>query len=162
MITLRPLERDEANARIVAWHRHHKPVQCHKFAVGAFVNSELVGVAIVGRPSAPALQDGITFELTRLATPANAVPHVASKLIAACWRSANAIGVTRMVSYTRADEKGTCYLAAGWKPVKNVRAEEWTHGNKLTRWLPGLYTPSTEVVDRIRWEVRSPDRPKGN
>jgi hypothetical protein len=137
------------------WHRHHKPVVGHMFSIGAYVDAKIAGVAIVGRPVAPALQDGATLELTRLATPPEAIKHVASKLIAACWRAARAMGVVRMVSYTRADELGTCYRAAGWEPVANVEGRPWTGGNKRGRWLPGLYEPSTEIIDRIRWEVRA-------
>lgn len=29
----------------------------------------------------------------------------------------------------------------------------WDGGNKADRWLPGLYVPTTEIVDRVRWEV---------
>jgi len=65
------------------------------------------------------------------------------------------MGVRRMVSYTRADEHGTCYRAAGWKPVATVDGRGWTTGNKAARWLPGLYEPTTEIVDRMRWEIAS-------
>jgi len=156
VIELRPLSLKETNTRVSEWHRHHKPVRGHKFAVGAFVGGEIAGVAIVGRPSARALDDGLTFELTRLATPENAVPHVASKLIAACWRAARAMGVRKMVSYTRADEPGTCYRAAGWEPVAKVNGREWpgeaTDQKRARLFLPGFRKQATEVVDRIRWE----------
>lgn len=33
-----------------------------------------------------------------------------------------------------------------------VVADTHDHGNRKTRWLPGLYLPSTEIVDRVRWE----------
>lgn len=55
---------------------------------------------------------------------------------------------------TRKDEDGTCYKAAGWVPVAEVEGRPWTGGNKGQRWLPGLYEPTTEIVDRIRWEKR--------
>jgi hypothetical protein len=152
-IILRPLTLAAANAQVTAWHRHHHRDTGHLFSVGAFVDGKIVGVAMVGRPKAPALQDGVTYELTRLATPPNAIPHVASKLIAACWRAARAIGVRRMVSYTRIDEEGTCYRAAGWTPVAAVKGRPWDSGNKADRWLPGLYEPTTEIIDRVRWEV---------
>lgn len=153
MINLRPLSLKEANDKVCEWHRHHKPVVGHRFSIGATVDGEIVGVAIVGRPVSPKLDDGYTFELTRLATPPDAVPHVASKLIAACWRAARAMGVKRMVSYTRADEDGTCYRAAGWEATAKTTGRPWTMGNKSLRWLPGLYVPTTEIIDRTRWEV---------
>lgn len=120
-----------------------------------------MGVAVVGRPSAPALQNGVTFEVTRSATrgddPAAKVgghaSSVASRLLGACWAASRALGVRRLVSYTRFDEAGTSYRAAGWHRVVEVEGREWTGGNKSLRWLPGLYAPTTEVVDRVRWEI---------
>lgn len=152
-IGLQPLTRDGANELVTRWHRHHKPVRSHRFAIGALVEGQPVGAAIVGNPRAPALQNGaiITFEVLRLVT--DKTPHAASRLLGACWRSAAAMGVQRLVSYTRVDEFGTCYRAAGWLPVARVDAEDWNHGNKAGRWLPGLYEPTTERIDRIRWEI---------
>jgi hypothetical protein len=150
-LELRPMTRDQANELVSRWHAHHKRVVGHCFAIGCYRDGEPCGAVIVGRPSAPMLQDGRTFEVTRLVT--DRTPHVASKLLGAAWRAARAMGVWRMVSYTRADEPGTCYLAAGWRPVAQVDGRAWTTGNKADRWLPGLYTPSTEMVARTRWEV---------
>lgn len=71
----------------------------------------------------------------------------------AAWRCAEAQGVHRLISYTRVDEPGTCYRAAGWVAVALVDGREWDTGNKADRWLPGLYQPTTETVDRVRWEI---------
>lgn len=151
MIELRPLSRDQANALVLLWHRHHKPVRVARFCIGAFASGEAVGAVIVGNPKAQALQDGVTFEVVRLVT--NGYRNAASRLLGAAWAAARAMGVRRMISYTRVDERGTCYRAAGWKDVALVRGEGWDHGNKALRWLPGLYEPTTEIVDRVRWEV---------
>lgn len=152
MIELRPLSLAVANDAIRRWHRHHKPVRAHRFAIGACVAGELVGAVIVGNPVARQLaRDPLVAEVTRLVTNGE-VPHVASRLLGAAWRAAHAMGVTRMVSYTREDEPGTCYRAAGWIPVAEVRGREWAGVNKPGRWLPGLYSPATEIVDRMRWE----------
>ena len=151
MIELRPVTRDEANRVVAAWHSHHKPVRSHRFAIGAYVEGECVGVVIVASPVARLLNDGTTFEVVRLCT--NGHRNAASRLLGAAWRAAKAMGVKRMVSYTREDEPGTCYVAAGWSPVAKTKAEGWNHGNKAMRWLPGLYEPTTEIVRRVRWEV---------
>lgn len=153
MISLRPLTRDQANAAVRSWHRHHKPVRSHRFAIGAEVDGVLAGVVIVGSPVARGLDDGFTCEVTRLATPEGAVPHVASRLLGAARRAALAMGFRRLVSYTRSDEPGTCYRAAGWRPVAKVDGREWSGSNKPGRWLPGIYEPTTEIVDRVRWEA---------
>ena len=36
----RPLTRDKANELVKLWHRHHKPVQGYRFAIGAEVGRE--------------------------------------------------------------------------------------------------------------------------
>lgn len=150
MIDVRPVTLKEANRVIAAWHSHHCPVRGHKFSICAWTH-ELVGVIIVGRPVAQALDDGLTFEVTRLCTAG--YPNAASRLLGAAWRASRAMGVRRLVSYTRADEAGTSYRAAGWREVAAVDGRPWTGGNKSERWLPGLYQATTEVVDRVRWEV---------
>lgn len=157
MIDVRPTSLAEANAVVARWHSHHRPVRGHKFSLVAEVQEHaeaptlLVGVAIIGRPVAQALDNGRTYEVTRLCT--NGHPNAASRLLGAAWRAAKAMGVLRMVSYTRSDEDGTSYKAAGWRRVAEVEGRPWCTGNKADRWLPGLYVPTTEVVDRVRWEV---------
>ena len=152
MIEVRPITRDAANKAVSAWHRHHKPVRSHRFAIAAYVDDALRGAVIVGNPVAPALaRDLLCCEVTRLVS--DGTPHVASRLLGAAWRAARAMGYRKMVSYTRADEDGTCYRAAGWLPVATVEGREWAGVNKPQRWLPGVYVPTTEIVDRTRWEV---------
>jgi hypothetical protein len=125
--------------------------------VGAFVGDELVGVAVVERPKAAALCNGVTFELSRVACPGReAAPHslgAACALSRGAWKAMAAIGARRLVSYTRTDEPGAAYAAAGYVATALVEGREWTSGNKASRWLPGLYEPSTEIVDRVRWEI---------
>lgn len=155
-IALRPASRDESNELVRRWHRHHRPVKGHKWSIAAEVDGEVVGAVIVGRPVAQALDDGRTYEIVRLVTDGHR--DVASKLIAAAWRAARAMGVKRMVSYTRVDEEGTCYRAAGWQPVAKVKGREWTHRRRAgsrgsAQYLPGLFEPATETVDRVRWEI---------
>lgn len=157
-MTLRPINRDEANAVIAAFHRHHKPIRQMRFAVAAIDDRGGVrGVAVVEWPKAAALCDGLTFEISRIATPNRArctrPDSACSMLAAACWRSLRALGARRLVTYTRADESGASYRAAGFVAVARVSGREWDGVNKPGRWLPGLYEPSTEVVDRVRWEI---------
>ena len=45
------VELSEANAFVEKLHRHHKKVQGHRFSIGAKLNGELVGVAIVSGSS---------------------------------------------------------------------------------------------------------------
>jgi hypothetical protein len=94
---------------------------------------------------AQGLDDGATWEVTRLAVGPAAPRYAAGRVM-------DAAGITLQVSYTRVDEAGTCYKAAGWTPVAYVEGREHTTGNRALRWLPGLYEPSTEIIDRVRWE----------
>jgi len=152
VIELRHLPRDAANEVITRWHRHHKPVRSHYWATGAWVDDELLGVVIVGRPVARALCNGKTAEVVRLACRGGD-SNVGSRLLGSAYRAARAMGFTRLVSYTRQDEPGTVYRAAGWHPCARVKGRAHAGGNRPGRWLPGLYEPSTEIVDRIRWEI---------
>jgi hypothetical protein len=145
----------QANQAILDWHRHHKPVLAARLAVGAYVAAELQGVAVVENPRAAPLNDGKTWEVTRLSVREDAEKNVASRLLGACWRASKALGIERLVSYTRADESGHSYLASGWTRAATVKGREWNTGNKRTRWLPGMYEPSTEMIDRVRWEIRN-------
>lgn len=156
------LSLDKAQAMVIEHHRHHRKPRGHLFSIGVMgpesptsLREVLLGAVIVGRPVAQGLQDGVTWEVTRLAcTGHENARHAASKLLAAAATSSFARGIARLVSYTRKDEDGTCYRAAGWIEVAEVKARGWDSGNKEQRWLPGLYEPTTEIVDRIRWEKR--------
>ncbi len=155
-IKLYPLSKKQGDKMIRDWHSHHKPPQGWKFGIGARVASgQDLGCVFIGRPSAPALDNGFVWEVTRLCTQGNeADKNLASLLLGAAWNASWPQGVYLLVSYTRVDEDGTCYKAAGWSPQGTTRARGWDTGNKGTRGLPGLYEPTTEIVDRVRWDKR--------
>lgn len=159
-IRLVPVTLKEANRLVAEWHSHHKPVIGHKFSIGATVDDEKAGAVIVSRPVAQALDDGNTLEVTRLCCrgveEGAENRNVASKLLGAATKCAELMGMWLVISYTRVDEDGICYKAAGWVPVAECEGRGWTSGNKANRWLPGFYEPSTEIVDRVRWEWRPP------
>jgi len=157
---LRPVTLREAKAAITRWHRHHHPRRGLRWAVGAELDDRLVGVAVVGNPSAPTFQrDPRILEVTRVAIdPAAAPPlNIASRLYGACWRAAKALGCTRLVTYTRLDEPGTSLRAASWVPTAiTPTAPNDPGGNRALRYLPGLnLSHTTEQIPRIRWEPAS-------
>jgi hypothetical protein len=151
-IVLKPLSLKEANTLVKKWHSHHNASVGHKFSIGALKNDQIVGAVIVGRPVSSGYDDGYTFEVIRLVT--NGENNVASRLLGAAWRASKAMGVKRLVSYTRIDEKGTSFKAAGFEITGKIKGRAWKYGNKELRWLPGLYTPTTKIIDRIRWELK--------
>jgi len=67
-LQLKPLTLRQANDHVAVLHRHHKPCRGHRFSLGAYSGDELVGVCIVGRPVARALDPYAVAEVTRLCT----------------------------------------------------------------------------------------------
>lgn len=116
----------------------------------------MVAALVLEVPKACALAAQGAWEVTRLAVGPAAPKCTASLLLGAAWRCASACGSRRLVSYTRQDEEGACYRAAGWVAVATVAPQSWedSHaaaGKTLT--MPGIREPSTEVVARVRWEI---------
>lgn len=114
----RPLTLAQANGLVAFWHRHHKPVQGHRFSIGAYVEihnfiEEDVGVVIVGRPVARAVDQYRIAEVTRLAT--DGTKNVCSFLYARAAQAAKAMGFQSIQTYTLASEPGTSLRAAGWE-----------------------------------------------
>ncbi len=120
-----PITRDEARAYVLAHHRHHKFPAGYKFAIGARKNDELVGVVLVGRPTARMLQasEPFTAEVTRLCSAGER--NVCSFLYAAARRTAFAMGYTRIVTYILVSEPGTSLKASGWTFVKVTGGGSW-------------------------------------
>lgn len=140
-----PCELDEANCFVKRHHRHHGKVVGHKFSLAVVDETEMVrGVAIVGRPVARMLDDGLTLEVNRLAT--DGCPNACSALYGACWRAAKALGYRRLVTYILDTEPGTSLTAAGWKCIGQAGGGSWS-------------VPSRPRVDKhplqgkFRWEV---------
>jgi hypothetical protein len=81
-LAILPCDLAEANAFVLRHHRHHKPVVGHKFSLAVSDGETIRGVAIVGRPVARMLQDGLTLEVTRVAT--DGAKNACSALYGAC------------------------------------------------------------------------------
>ena len=141
-----PVNRDQAFAFIAAWHRHHPPPVANVWAVGVAAGGVLVGVATCGRPVARAYQDGLTVEVTRVAT--DGTRNACSALYGACWRAAKAMGYARAITYTQDGETGASLRAAGWlHAATRQRRAGWD--------TPGRRRDNTgyESVDRHLWVI---------
>jgi hypothetical protein len=148
-----PLGRDPANAKVKEWHRHHKAVVGYKFALGVEFGNALVGIAIVGRPVSRMLDDGLTLEVTRVATTGTF--NACSKLYASCAAAAKGMGVCDLITYTLPDEGGASLRAAGWTDEGVAGGGSWSRSKrkrvdkapivKKNRWRKGLNPrPPTE------------------
>ena len=149
-LVITPLPLDEANAFVARHHRHHGPVRGYKFALAvSIVDGPICGVAIVGRPVARVLDDGLTLEVTRVAT--DGTRNAASMLYGACRRAAFALGYRRLVTYTLPSERGSSLRASGWRVIGEAGGGSWS-------------CPSRPRVDKhptqpkIRWEFHADPR----
>lgn len=130
-MTIIPLDLAEANAFVDTHHRHHGRVVGHKFSIGASVGDEVVGVAIVGRPVARPLDDGLTLEVVRCCT--DGTRNACSALYGAAWRATKALGFRKLITYTLASEGGASLRAAGWRIVGEVRGRSWNTPEQAAR-----------------------------
>lgn len=150
MLRIVPVTLDQANAYVVRLHRH-KPeaLPGHSFAIGVACRDGLLrGVAIVGNPSAPALQDGVLAEIRRVCT--DGTPNACSMLYGAARRAARAMGRRPVITYTLATENGASLRAAGFRVDKanaGGPASNW-HNRAGRKVLP---TESDLVGGKIRW-----------
>ena len=144
MLALQPIRFDEACAFVRAHHRHHLPPQGHLFSIGLNDGEQVVGVIMVGRPVARWLDDTWTAEVTRCCT--DGTPHAASKLYAAAWRAARAMGYRRLITYTLDTEPGTSLVAAGWRLVGQAGGDSWnrTHRPRVDK---------HPLQGKLRWEM---------
>lgn len=144
-LTIVPLTLRDANAFVERTHRHHGAARGCKFSLGVVDETGTVrGVAIVGRPTSRARDDGFTAEVTRLAT--DGCPNACSALYAAAWRAAKAMGYLRIGTYILTTEPGTSLRAAGWLMVGEVIGRSWSRPSRPR-------VDRHPLVDKQLWEV---------
>ena len=150
-LSLLPLGLAEANNFIARHHRHHSPVVGHKFSLGASDGTEIVGIAIVGRPVSRMRDDGETLEVTRLCT--NGHRNACSFLYGACARAAFALGYQRIGTYTLPDEGGASLRASGWALIGERGGGSWSRSDRPR-------VDGHPLQAKLLWEVvagRSPE-----
>src|SRR5205085_12020733 len=129
---------------VAAHRRHHPPPRGHKWSIAVEEQGQIVGVAIVGRPVARALDDGFTLEVTRLCVRPG-VPNACSMLYGAARRVAKEMGYRRIVTYTLAAEPGTSLRASGWTDAADVPGRSWSRTSRPR-------TDRHPTTDKRRWE----------
>ena len=140
-----PVPLAEANDFVRAHHRHHRPVPGAKFCLGAVCGDSLVGVAIVGRPVARVLDDGLTLEVNRVAT--DGTKDACSFLYGAARRATFALGFKRLYTYTLPSESGASLRGAGWKLLGAAGGGKWARAARpLSKDLHPLQ-------EKLKWEA---------
>ena len=140
-----PCTTEKAKEFVLAIHRHHGPNVAAKFALACADETDTVrGVALVGRPVARLLDDGMTLEVNRVAT--DGCPNACSFLYGLSAHIGKKLGYRRIFTYIREDEPGISLRGAGWVSEGPIRARSWN--------MPGrARVDKTEVVRRERWTL---------
>lgn len=133
MLSIRHIELRDANDFVAKYHRHHKPVRGHRYSLGCYQNNKLVGVAIVGRPVARAIDQIYTVEILRLAT--DGTSNACSKLYGSTARAARELGYRKIITYILENETGSSLRASGFKYEYTTTGGSWN-------------TPSRERQDK--------------
>lgn len=124
------IELAQANNFVAEHHRHHKPVQGHRYSIGLVNHDQLIGVAIVGRPVARNAPQ--TFvEVTRLCT--DGTPNACSMLYSAAARAAKALGYEGIQTYILDSETGISLKASGWQQSHTTKGRQWKHADGKKR-----------------------------
>ena len=154
-----PCSLREAQRFVARLHRHHKdqPLPGHKLSLGVEARTRLldgpewalVGVAMIGNPSAPELQkDPRLVEIRRVCTAGT--PNACSMLYGAARRALRAMGYETIITYTLPEEGGASLRAAGFvldKTDAGGRAADW-HNRAGRKALPVV----TDLVGgKWRW-----------
>lgn len=142
-----PCDLDEANAFVAQHHRHHRPVMGHKFSLACVQGEMVVGVAIISRPVARHLDDGLTLEITRVAT--DGTRNACSALYGAARRATFALGYKRLVTYTLPSEGGASLRGAGYRQIGVAGGGSWNRRHRPR-------VDKAPLQEKIRWEVTIP------
>ena len=110
---IRPITLKAARTFVGSHHRHNLPPQGGMFACQLVENGQTRGVAIVGRPVARKLDNGLTAEITRCCT--DGITNGCSMLYGAAVRACRALGFRAVITYTLESESGASLKASNWK-----------------------------------------------
>ena len=154
MLEIRPIDFQKARQFVGEHHRHNKPPSGHKFSIACFDDGRLCGVAMVGRPIARMLDDGLTLEITRNCT--DGTYNACSMLYGACVRAGKALGYKKIITYTLESEPGTSLKASGWIiRQENAGGGTWSvpsRPRELTQYTFFGEEMKYSTQRKVRWE----------
>jgi hypothetical protein len=154
-LILVPVTLDEAQEYVGLHHSHSDPTLSHMWSLGAVAEGRIVGVSVIGRPTAPVLQNGDPWalEVLRCCVERDEADkgyrNACSFLYGASWRSIKARGYLRAVTYTKDGENGASLRAAGWVPMHYRRPRSSGWDSREGRKSGGAR------VGGERWEIRA-------
>jgi hypothetical protein len=111
-----PITITRAKAFVKSTHRHLPDIHAALWAVSVWTKcpNALVGVALVGFPSKSQMTETNQHLRVLRVAVMEGYYNGCSMLLAACWKTARAMGCQRMDTHTRIDEPGGSLVAAGW------------------------------------------------
>ena len=148
MLEIVPINIREAFDYVASFHRHNKPPQGGKFALGCSDGKSLVGVGIVGRPVCRHFDD-FTAEVLRVCVVDNSPKNTCSKIYGACWKASKAMGYRKLITYTLQTESGSSLKGAGYKIVNESKPS--TGKGWLSR--PSREWQPVYGQMKFRWEI---------
>nr|DAW34940.1 MAG TPA: protein of unknown function (DUF4338) [Caudoviricetes sp.] len=153
---LTPITLRQAKAFVNEHHRHNAAPQGHKFSIGLTDGGTLIGVCIVGRPTARHMDDGRTAEVLRVCV-LEGTPNANSMLYGAAARACKAMGYKSVITYTLPEESGASLRAAGFvaEGKAQKRANGWDTPARR-RSLPEKYPEGEKIRWRISWKGAKP------
>lgn len=148
MLTLVPTNLRSANAFVARLHRHHRPARGCICCVAVQDQAHVVrGVAIIGRPVARMLADGVTAEVIRVCT--DGAPNAPSMLYGAARRAVTALGYRRLVTYTLPEESGASLRGAGWECLGEAGGGSWDRPSRAR-------ADGHPTGKKLKWQVTIP------
>lgn len=140
----------EAKAFVRKHHRHNPPPAGWRWGHGIFNGADLVGVVMVGRPVARAIDQTSVVEVNRLCLDHDSIPagllwNAASMGYGAAAREAKRRGFARIITYTLETEAGTTLKAAGWEATHTTKGGSWDTPSRRR-------TDKAPTCRKVRWE----------
>ena len=127
-----PYTLKQANQFIAQHHRHHKPVQGHRFSLACVDSSQLIcGVCVVGRPTARETPQYKVGEVTRMCT--DGASNACSILYAAAARVCREMGFEKIQTFILENESGVSLKAAGWVFEQMSNGGNWNRPSRGKR-----------------------------
>ena len=124
-LTIRPITQKAAYIWIKESHRHLSPPRGDVIRASLVDESGAIrAVGVAGRPVARGLDDGLTLEITRIAS--DGTPNACSMLYGALRRAGLELGYTTFYTYTLPEEGGASLRASGWILDGVTRGGDWS------------------------------------